>query len=300
MFKLYKNGLIQYIYHMKKENIYKPFEIIFEKTDVCPIRDRVFNFFEFVYIHSGNGEQNIKMNKSRYNPGDLFLISPDDCHTFDVRTTTEFLLIKFNLTYIRNTNWCLNNKSQLEYILSNVNNATAEIIRNDLDRSIIQNICDVIIKEYLNENLYGQELIQQLINSLILLVARNISAYIPPMINENTDKKIQDILHYMQSNITNPSKTSIQNISSYYNISEQYLSHYFKKHTSLTIREYLIRYRIKMLENRLLYSEYKVYEIAEEFGFTDESHLIKFFKRHIGTTPNAFRRNNSDKSTSLL
>lgn len=270
--------------------MYKPFEILFEKTDICPIRDRVFNFFEFVYIHSGYGEQNIKMNRSRYEAGDLFLISPDDCHTFDVKSTTEFLLIKFNITYIRNTNWCLNNKSQLEYILSNANNTTNRIIENDLDKTIVQNVCEAIIKEHLNENLYSRELIQQLINSLILLVARNISAYIPPMINENTDKKIQDILHYIQSNITKPDKTSIQNISSYFNISEQYLSRYFKKHTNLTIREYLIRYRIKMIENRLLYSEYKIYEIAEEFGFTDESHLIKFFKQHIGTTPNAFRK----------
>ena len=278
---------------MKKEYIYKPFEILFEKTDMCPIKDRVFNFFEFVYIHSGSGEQNIKMNKSRYKSGDLFLISPDDCHTFDVKSTTEFLLIRFNITYIRNTNWCLNNKSQLEYVLNNVNNTTDDIIKNKEDKPIIQNICGVIIKEYLNENLYSQDLIQQLINSLILLVARNISTYNPPIMNKNTDKKIQDILHYIQSNITNPNKTSIQNISSYYNISEQYLSRYFKKHTSLTMREYLIRYRIKMIENRLLYSEYKVYEIAEEFGFTDESHFIKFFKQHIGITPSTFRKNNS-------
>ncbi|PQL93447.1 AraC family transcriptional regulator [Apibacter adventoris] len=275
---------------MKKENIYKPFEIIYEKTNHCPIKDRVFNFFEFVYIRSGSGEQNIKMNKSKYGTGDLFLISPDDCHTFDVKSTTEFLLIKFNITYIRSTNWCLNNKSQLEYILSNVNNATNEIIKIDVDKYIIQNICEAIVKEHANENLYSQEIIKQLINSLILLVARNISAYIPSVINENTDKKIQDILHYIQNNITNPDKTSIQNISNHYNISEQYLSHYFKKHTNLTIREYLIRYRLKMLENRLLYSEYKIYEIADEFGFTDESHLIKFFKQHTGSTPSKFRK----------
>ena len=39
------------------------------------------------------------------------------------------------------------------------------------------------------------------------------------------------------------------------------------------------KYKLKLVENRLLHSEMRINEIAAELGFTDESHLNKLFKK---------------------
>src|SRR5690606_41432641 len=42
---------------------------------------------------------------------------------------------------------------------------------------------------------------------------------------------------------------------------------------------------------RLLhYTEMSVKEIATQFDFADSSHFVKYFKRHVGMTPQAFRK----------
>lgn len=44
------------------------------------------------------------------------------------------------------------------------------------------------------------------------------------------------------------------------------------------------------METRLLYTDMRINEIAEEFGFTDESHLNRIFKKYKAQSPTAFRK----------
>lgn len=56
--------------------------------------------------------------------------------------------------------------------------------------------------------------------------------------------------------------------------------------------QYILNYKLKLVENRLLHSQMRICEIVEELGFTDESHLNKFFKKYRGCSPSNFRKNN--------
>jgi len=85
-------------------------------------------------------------------------------------------------------------------------------------------------------------------------------------------------------------KIRMDELSRHFNISKSYLGRYFKKQTNETIQHYIINYRLKMIENKLLYSNMRITEIAFELGFTDESHLDKFFKKKKGISPTKFRK----------
>ena len=52
---------------------------------------------------------------------------------------------------------------------------------------------------------------------------------------------------------------------------------------------YITKYKIKLIEHRLKFSDKRINEIAEEFGFTDISHLSKFFKKQKGNNLSSFR-----------
>jgi AraC-like DNA-binding protein len=68
------------------------------------------------------------------------------------------------------------------------------------------------------------------------------------------------------------------------------LSEYFKKHTHETLQHYIINYKIALVEIRLKHSDMRINEIAAELGFTDDSHLIKTFRKHRGMSPLEYRR----------
>jgi len=141
-----------------------------------------------------------------------------------------------------------------------------------------------------NKDLYNNELIRQLVNTLIVVVARNIARYLPDGINDHTEGKVMEILQYIQQHIYYPEKIRTDSLSRRFGVSEAYLGRYFKKHTKETLQQYIIHYKLKMVENRLLHSDLRINEIVRELGFTDESHLNRTFKKFSGFSPTAFRK----------
>jgi len=74
-----------------------------------------------------------------------------------------------------------------------------------------------------------------------------------------------------------------------FGLSSTYLGSYFRKKCDESIQQYISSYRIRLIEHRLRFSDKRVHEIAHEFGFADESHINKFFKRHHGLSLKKYR-----------
>ena len=74
-----------------------------------------------------------------------------------------------------------------------------------------------------------------------------------------------------------------------------YVSQMLKKKRGITLRQYIISYRMKMAKNLLLLTDKSVGEIAEECAFTDSSYFTKAFKAEFGTTPKSFRNETADE-----
>lgn len=81
-----------------------------------------------------------------------------------------------------------------------------------------------------------------------------------------------------------------QSIATHFNISLNYISEYFKKHTAENLQQYIINYKLSLIEIRLKHSDMRLNEIAFEFGFIDESHLSKIFKKYKGRSPSEYRK----------
>ncbi|MDQ0595039.1 YesN/AraC family two-component response regulator [Chryseobacterium ginsenosidimutans] len=68
------------------------------------------------------------------------------------------------------------------------------------------------------------------------------------------------------------------------------MSEFFKRQTSESIQQYIYSYRIKLIENSLLAANFRLTEIANEFGLPDVSHLNKLFKKHKHMSPSEYRK----------
>ena len=142
---------------MKKENLHQPFEISVKELEESPLKEHEHTFFELVYILSGTGLQCINNNKFDYHEGHMFLITPQDCHSFDIHTTTKFFFIRFNDIYIHSGFFGTKNIKNLEFILQHANHQPGCILKNITDKPLIKSIIEALIREYVNQDLYNKE-----------------------------------------------------------------------------------------------------------------------------------------------
>jgi len=84
-------------------------------------------------------------------------------------------------------------------------------------------------------------------------------------------------------------KVSTAEIAKELYINPNYLSELFKKEEGITISEYILREKIKLVKNMLIYSRYSYIEIASYLGFSSQSHLGAKFKKMTGMTLHQYR-----------
>ena len=73
-----------------------------------------------------------------------------------------------------------------------------------------------------------------------------------------------------------------------------YVSKVLKDKKGMTLRQYIIAYRLKAAKRMLELTDKSAAEIAEECGFTDASYFTKTFKAAFGITPKEYRNSFKD------
>jgi len=80
---------------------------------------------------------------------------------------------------------------------------------------------------------------------------------------------------------------SVKEIAQVAGLSEFYFMRTFQKMTGLSVHQYLTQIRL-VRAKALLAKGVGAAQVASDIGFFDQSHLIKHFRAHFGTTPGLF------------
>lgn len=273
---------------MKKENMHQSVEVIYKKVEDCPLMNLQLSFFQMVYVISGTGFLHINGNAISYQTGNLMLLTPNDYHTFDITTTTEFLLVKLNSEYVKE--YKSKSIDHIECLLHYASHLSGCILKRKEDEFLVKSISESLVHAIQNKDIYDEDLITHYVNALIVIAARNIAKIKPLGVKEITDKRILEIINYIQANIFFPQKIKVSVLAAKFDISDTYLGSYFKNHCGETIQSFVSNYKIRLIEYRLSFSDMRINEIVDEFGFSDESHLNKFFKKHRNISLTGYRK----------
>ncbi len=275
---------------------YKPFEIQELELEAWQQRPVKNNFFELVLIKEGRGTQCINYNFHDYRRGSLFLLPPLKCHSFQIEAPTKFVFLKFTSGFFNIGKRTDSNQSdwfnEAAYILSNYNQLPGDIIHNELDRQHIYALIDLILKENRNYQSSSLTLIKSFMTSILEILLRNSKNSLAYDIATNAEKddRVTKLLAYINENINEPHLLKVEQLAKTFLISPTYLSEFFRKKVKMSLREYIIKTKLKLVEIRLLNSNYNLTEIAHELSFTDVSHLSKTFKKYTGMSIREFKK----------
>ena len=84
-------------------------------------------------------------------------------------------------------------------------------------------------------------------------------------------------------------KIQVQDIAKELGLNANYLSALFPKCEKISLTDFILKEKIKLAQNLLIYSRYTYSEIATYLGFSSQSHLGKQFKKSTGMTLRQYR-----------
>lgn len=105
-------------------------------------------------------------------------------------------------------------------------------------------------------------------------------------------RMVDELDGYIRENISDEiSNTELGAIFGYHPF---YISRMLKERRGMTMRQYVIAYRLKLAKDMLRTTDRSASEIAEACGFTDASYFAKTFKASFGMTPKEYRNQFKD------
>lgn len=283
---------------MKKKQLYQPIELFVSENENWQESTLVYHFFEIIQIMKGSGERIVNENNYAYKQGDIFLFTPMDCRGFKSTVPTKFCSIRFSEVFLTSDipsiarTHSLDWLKQLEQIFYHHNRFESVVIRNANDCQMITHLISNIIIENNQKGLYSEQNIQHYITLILNILSRNIVTKSTKEITQNEEPLINKILTYIKQNIGNTERLRVKNLSKIFNLSQNYIGEYFKKLTGENLQQYIFLYKMRCVEQRLLYSDYTINQISSELGFTDESHLSRQFKKYNGVSPSKYKLEN--------
>lgn len=107
------------------------------------------------------------------------------------------------------------------------------------------------------------------------------------LIKKRTNYHINQCKDYVFSHLHE--QIYVQDIAGELGLNANYLSELFHRCENVTLTDFIILEKIKLVKNLLIYSHYSYSEIAAYLGFSSQSHLGKQFKKNTGMTLREYR-----------
>ena len=263
--------------------MFQAFELIVREYNTFPLSVHQHTFFELAYIVSGTGTFQVSLHDTPYSAGSLFLILPNTSHVFKIESYSHFVYLRFTEHYLEQYF-----TSDERDLIRSVQH-TGSVLCDPKDRENVRDLVNVIVREYTQVRVYSNELLNYWLRSIIVLIVRNLIVSESLGVFRVEEEKIMQIIQYIQAHIREPRLLQLASLGQRFHLSETYIGRYFKSHTNENLKDYILRCRLASVEDLLLHTSMRINEIAAIMNYTDESHLIREFKKYKNMSPSDFR-----------
>ena len=177
-------------------------------------------------------------------------------------------------------------RSLKNMMICNCSLITRAMIQGGLYQSYAYFLSDIYINKI--ESLNDENSLIYLNNLMIVDFMTAIKNSMTPKGHESSPL-IRRAIDYIEENID--THISLQEAADALHTNSSYLSRIFKREQGVTFTEYAHRSRMKKAKPLLLLSDLTIIAIANDLGYSSQSHFTQTFRRICGMTPRQYRRN---------
>ena len=188
------------------------------------------------------------------------------------------------------------NKNLMQSVMHLLANPVIEMEKDDIELMVKYYDLLVFKMDHPEMN-FGRETMRDIIRCFAYDLLSNINKHLKP---EDDDSPRQGDRIFRQFMLLLADNTNInRSVKSYADelcVSPKYLTSVCRKHSDYTASELIATSVMSRIKQLLLYSDLSIKEIAGEMGFQNLSFFGKYVRKHLGLSPNHYRKaNNYDK-----
>ena len=242
------------------------------------------DFYFVLAVKNGSGIHEIDFIEYRVQSHSVFILRPGQVHKLELTADTTGFLLEFNLSFYQPKNTIAehrwkkaSSKNYCEVEAARFKRLHTHLATIFHEYSLKQEGYIEAIKA--NLDLFFIEYIRQSKNPNS--IAKSENGYI--------QERFEELVRLLETNIV-----SMKNVSDYANLlslSPYQLNSIAKTSVGRTVSDLINDQIILEAKRHLIATPAQVKEVADQLGYEDPSYFIRFFKKHTGQSPDAFRKN---------
>jgi AraC-like DNA-binding protein len=258
------------------------------------------NFFELVYIDSGNAIIIAENSTFELKQGQAFLHKPNDLHT--IYTNNDFAnsaIITFECKSKDVYSICgqvLDFNNEQKSLLNKIINEAKSSFSDPLDDLELKRMNKRSSAPYA-----GEQIIKNCIELLIISALRNTYQHKnvhSPLVKGPYNPLVVEIMRYLDTKLDNAEHITLEDLSIKTGFSKSYIKTKFKQELNKSIVQFFIDMKIEKAKKLLCQENKTVNEISYELGFNSVQYFCRQFKMRTNMSPSTYA--NSIKTDNLL
>ncbi len=259
------------------------------------------DFWELVFLDSGNAKIISGENVLPLKQGKAFLHSPNSPHTI---YTDEIFANSVIISFSSNSK-SLKKIAEKVLEFNEYEKALLSTIISEAKLNYSDKLNDLFLKKMTKKEFapFGSEqIIKNSIELLLVSLVRNVGSIVSPQIditlNANSGQMVEKIRAILTEKLSQTEDINLDEISYLVGFSKSYIKTQFKKKTGCSIIQYFIKMKIEKAKKLLSEQKYTVSEIADNLGFSSVHYFSRLFKINTDMSPTEYI--NSIKANNVL
>jgi len=242
------------------------------------------NFFFILALQHGEGKHEIDFESFDLADNIVFCLRPGQVHQLKLKSSCTGYLIEFDSEFYQPRD-----KISAQQLRKATHKSFCQLEDSRFEKlyAVLKNIS----QEYRTQEEGYQNIIRANLDILFIELvrqSRNPNAESSSTISY-AQERLEEFLDLLQANLSTSKQAS--NYAELMNVSSYQLNEITKTTMGKTASDLINEQIILEAKRNLLATSNLVKEISELLGYEDVSYFIRFFKKHTGFSPDAFRQN---------
>jgi AraC-like DNA-binding protein len=276
---------------IRKINVPQKEPILFESFSIRDVRDLLagkdmiqelhrHDFFYILALENGAGNHEIDFMPYEVRDDSIFFMRPGQVHQLTLKAGSKGYLIQLR------SDFYYPQDKESNQLLRKAGNKN--LYRPDAARfKKLLSILTYIFQEYNDKQERYKEVIKANLGILFIELVREQDKAPSNNVSPYMQERLEDFLQFLETHISTHKQVS--QYAEMLNLSIYQLNAVTKATLGKACSELINEYIILESKRHLLGTSNQIKEIADQLGYEDVSYFIRFFRKHTGYPPDAFR-----------
>ncbi len=240
------------------------------------------SFYYVLALEKGSGVHVIDFTHYDIEDQSLFFMRPGQVHELALRAGSSGYLMEFKADLFQS------HDRSLKELVQKIGNTVFYKFDPEKSKKIFSSLAD-IFDEFSEKQMSYQEAIKAKLSILFIELIRQADTKSTTSPVSYAQERLEHFIELLEKNVTTRKQAS--DYAEMLNLSGYQLNAITKSLLGKTCSAVINEYAILESKRYLLASSSQISDIACHLGYDDVSYFIRFFRKHTGSSPEAFRKN---------